>query len=37
MKPLDGSNSLKLLLETRLQFQSFDNLDDLLQFWVQKL
>jgi len=36
-KPLDGSISLKFLLETRLQSESFDNLDDLLGFRVQKL
>ena len=36
-KPLDGSISLKFLLETRLQSESFDTLDDLLGFWVQKL
>ena len=34
---LDGSISLKFLLETRLLSESFDNLDDLLGFWVQKL
>jgi len=31
------SISLKFLLETRLQSQSFDTLDDLLGFRVQKL
>ena len=36
-QPLDGSISLKFLLETRLQSKSFDTLDDLLRFWVQKL
>jgi len=34
---LDSSISLKFLLETRLQSQSFDTLDDLLWFRVQKL
>jgi len=35
---LDGSISLKFLLETRrLQSESFDTLDDLLEFQVQKL
>ena len=34
---LDGSISLKILLETRLQSESFDTLDDLLGFRVQKL
>jgi len=34
---LDGSISLKFLLETRLQSESFDALDDLLGFWAQKL
>jgi len=29
-KPLDGSISLKFLLETRLQSKSFDTVDDLL-------
>jgi len=33
----DGSILLKFLLETRLQSKSFDTLDDLLRFWVQKL
>jgi len=37
LKPLDGSILLKILLETRLQSQSFDALDDLLKFWDQKL
>jgi len=37
LKPLDGTISLKFLLETRLQYESFDNLDDLLRFQVQKL
>jgi len=36
-KPLDGSVSLKFLLETRLQCESFDTSDDLLAFQVQKL
>ena len=37
-QPLSGSSiSLKFLLETRLQSQSFDTLDDLLGFRVQKL
>ena len=36
-QPLDGSISLKFLLETRLQSESFDTLDDLLGFRVQKL
>jgi len=35
-QPLGGSISLKFLLETRLQSESFDNLDDLLGFWFQK-
>ena len=34
---LSGSISLKLLLETRLQSESLDTLDDLLGFQVQKL
>ena len=34
---LDGSISLKFLLENRLQSKSFDTLDDLLGFRVQKL
>jgi len=37
VQPLGGSISLKFLLETRLQSQSFDTLDDLLGFRVQKL
>jgi len=36
-KSLDGSISLKFLLETRLQSKSFDTLNDLLRFQVQKL
>jgi len=36
-KPLDGSISLKFLLETRLQSKPFDTLDDLLGFVVQML
>jgi len=36
-QPLDGSISLKFLLETRLQSEAFDTLDDLLGFRVQKL
>jgi len=36
-QPLDGSISLKFLLETRLQSKSSDTLDDLLGFQVQKL
>jgi len=36
-KLLDGSISLMFLLETRLQSESFDTLDDLLGFRVQKL
>jgi len=36
-QPLDGSILLKFLLETRLQSESFDTLDDLLGFRVQKL
>ena len=32
---LGGSISLKFLLETRLQSESFDTLDDLLGFRVQ--
>jgi len=31
-KPLGGSISMKFLLETRLQSESFDTLDDLLGF-----
>jgi len=34
---LDGSILLKFLLETKLQSESFDTLDDLLGFQVQKL
>jgi len=34
---LDGSISLKFLLETRLQSESFDTLKDLLGFRVQRL
>ena len=34
---LGGSISLKFLVETRLQSESFDTLDDLLGFRVQKL
>jgi len=34
LKQLDGSISLKFLLETRLQSAPFDNLDDLLGFQV---
>ena len=36
-QPLGGSISLKFLLKTRLQSESFDTLDDLLGFRVQKL
>ena len=36
-KQLDGSISLKFLLETRLQSESFETLKDLLGFRVQKL
>ena len=36
-KLLDGSISLKFLLETRLKSESFDTLDDVLRFQVQKL
>ena len=36
-QPLDGSILLKFLLETRLQSESFNTLDDLLGFRVQKL
>ena len=36
-QPLDGSILLKFLLETRLQSMSFDTLDNLLGFQVQKL
>jgi len=34
-QPLGGSISLMFLLETRLQSESFDTLDDLLGFRVQ--
>jgi len=37
LKPLDGSISLMFLLETMLQSKSFDTLDGLLGFQVQKL
>jgi len=37
LKLLDGSISLKFLLETKLQFESFETSDDLLGFQVQKL
>jgi len=36
-QPLGGSISVKFLLETRLQSESFGALDDLLGFRVQKL
>ena len=36
-QPLGGSILLKFLLETRLQSESFDTLDNLLGFLVQKL
>ena len=36
-QPLGGSISMKFLLEIRLQSESFDTLDDLLGFRVQKL
>ena len=36
-QPLGGSISLRFLLETGLQSESFDTLDDLLGFQVQKL
>jgi len=36
-EPLDVSILLKFLLETGLKSESFDTLDDLLEFWVQKL
>jgi len=36
-QPLGGSISLKFLLETWLQSEFFDTLDDLLGFRVQKL
>ena len=35
-QPLGGSISLKFLLETRLQSESFDTLDDLLGFRVEE-
>jgi len=34
---LDGSVSLKFLLETNLQSESFDTTNDMLGSWVQKL
>jgi len=37
LKPLDGGILLKFLLKTRLQSESFDTLDDLLGFRVQKI
>jgi len=36
-QPLDGSILLKFLLDSRLELQSFDTLDDLLGFRAQKL
>ena len=36
-QPLGGTVSLKFLLETRLQSESFDTLRDLLGFRIQKL
>ena len=36
LKLLDGSISLKFLLGTRLTFESFDTLDDLLRFRIQR-
>jgi len=36
-QPLGGSISLKFFLETRLQAESIDTLDDLLGFRVQML
>jgi len=36
-QPLGGSISLKFSLKTRLQSKSFDTLDDLLGFLVQKV
>ena len=36
-QPLGGSISLKFLLDTRLQSEFFDTLDDLLRFQVRKL
>ena len=35
--PLDGSILLKFLLESRIKAESFDTLDDLVVFQVQKL
>jgi len=35
--PLDRNILVNFLLETRLQSESFDTLDDLLRFGVQKL
>ena len=36
-EPLDGSISLNFSLKTMLKSKSFDTLDDLLKFQVQKL
>jgi len=36
-KSLDGNISLCFLLEATLQSKSFDTIDHLLGFWVQKL
>jgi len=36
-KPSDRNILVNFLLETRLQSESFDTLDDLLRFGVQKL
>jgi len=36
-KPIDSSIVLKFSLETRLQSESFNTLDDLLGYQVQKL
>jgi len=36
-QPLGGSISLKFLLDSRLQSEFFDTLDDPLEFQVQKL
>ena len=36
-QPLDGSILVEFLLDSRLQSESFDTLDDLLGFRVQKL
>ena len=36
-QPLGGSISVKFLLETSLQSESFDTFDDLLGFQVQEL